>query len=216
LLLGAGILVSPAVSADEMSDIEVDFGDAEPSAWNDPKLVSGIGVGVTIGAGVSGFTEEGVRDNLDTDANSAWSVRAAFGTHTPLGLEIGYNGTTVDLESSPFGTASMLGTTLEGGVRLNILPHSDFDPYVFAGLGWTHYDIRDEQLVRADSGLQSDDDVMHAPMGIGLAYRAPGGVTFDARGTFRAAGNSDLITDVTGSHPDLHTWEASGNIGYEL
>ncbi len=216
LLLGAGLLVSPAVSADEMPEVDVDGDIEEVDAWNDPRLVTGVGVGITIGLGVGGFTEEGVRDNLDTDANAAWSARAVFGTHIPLGVELGYNGTTVDLESSPGGTASLLGSTFEGGVRLNILPRGAANPYILAGLGWTHYNLRDETSVRADSGISDDDDVMVVPVGLGFSYRSADGITFDARGTMRVAGNSELITDATGSHPDLHTWEATGNIGYEL
>jgi hypothetical protein len=212
LVLGAGILVSPVVSADEM----VDDPDGYGYAWGDPRLISVIGVGITIGGGVSGFTEESVRDNLDTEANGAWSARATFGTHIPLGLEIGYNGTMVDLQSSANGSASLLGTTLEAAGRFNMLPHFELNPYLFAGLGWTHYDVRDERLVRADSAVRADDDVLVVPMGVGVAYRAMQGITFDARGTFRAAGNSELLTDATGSHPDLHTWEATGNLGYEF
>ena len=56
------------------------------------------------------------------------------------------------------------------------------------------------------------------PMGAGVAYRVPSGFVADIHGTFRAATSPDLVLQSVGSsnYADMHTWEASGAIGYEF
>src|SRR5689334_5545515 len=91
-------------------------------AWRDGHLKSEIGVGISIGGGVSGFTDQTVRNATASNASGLWSVRAVFGTHIPLGLELGYLGTAVDVHGQNM-QPMLLGTTTEAALRFNILPH---------------------------------------------------------------------------------------------
>jgi hypothetical protein len=186
-------------------------------AWYEPRMASVIGVGVTLGGGINGFTDSQVSDNLESDIGGVWQIRATIGTHIPIGLDLSYTGSSVDLE--PFGiegTGELLGTNLEAAVRWNILPHYSVNPYIFGGAGWQMYDIRDTTFALSDAGIDDDESIAVFPMGAGVAYRDISGITFDARGTFRLAADSSLIADANGEFADLHTWEASGNVGYEF
>jgi hypothetical protein len=187
-------------------------------AWSEPELPSGIGIGLNVGGGISGFTDRSIRDAVQSDVGGLWDARLSLGTHMPLGLDVSYVGTAVDAQSlngTPNGT--LIGTTVEGALRFNVLPHFDWDPYVFAGAGWQHYDVNNMRLAVSDSGMQQSDDFVEFPMGAGLSFRDPGGFTFDLRGTFRAATKSTLLFDPrTDSYANLHMWEASASLGYEF
>lgn len=218
----AGGLAAPlAASADDVVVVDTDADEGRVDmysyAWSEPRLASTIGIGVTVGGGINGFTDSLLRDTVDTTVGGAWALRATFGTHIPLGLDVSYTGTSVDLR--PLGqsaTGQLLGTNIEGALRWNILPHFEVNPYVFAGIGWQRYDLRDVNFSQADAGIADQDDVAVFPMGAGLSYRDTSGITFDARGTFRPATESNLIVDDTGGFAEVHSWEASGNIGYEF
>jgi hypothetical protein len=185
--------------------------------WYDPTLQSGIGVAFALGGGIGGFTDSSVNNISSSEIGGVWQFRTTIGSHTPLGVDLSYNGTAYDVQNFEGVTSdTLVGTNFEGAVRWNILPHYAWNPYAFIGLGWQHYDLTDDTLTRADSGIGSSDDLLVIPMGIGLAYRDPSGFVGELRGTFRAADNSDFIEDVTGNDADLHTWEASAGVGYEL
>ena len=181
-------------------------------------MLSKIGIGFNIGGGFGGFTGTTMRDTVtDTNAGGLWSARATIGTHIPIGLDISYIGTAVDLAPivgvQPGGT--LIGTDVEGAVRWNILPHYMWNPYVFLGAGWQNYEVTDANVL-AMSRLQDSDNLAVFPMGAGVAYRDPTGITFDLRGTYRAAENSDLFLKPNGEFASLDTWEASGSLGYEF
>jgi hypothetical protein len=187
-------------------------------AWSEPGMVSQVGVGLSIGGGISGFTDRAMRDTTSSDVGGLWDFRASIGTHIPIGLDIAYVGTAADINTfagSPNGT--LVGTTVEGALRYNILPHYMVNPYVFAGLGWQRYDVTNVKFSTADSGLLKHDNLAEVPLGAGVSLRDPTGFMFDLRGTFRAATNSNLLIDPrTGNQADLHTWEASAALGYEF
>jgi hypothetical protein len=186
-------------------------------AWSDPTLYTGIGVGIAIGGGVGGFTDSAVNNLSDSEVGGIWQFRTTFGTHTPLGVDLAYNGTAYDVQDfSGVTSDTLIGTNFEGALRWNILPHYAWNPYLFAGVGWQHYDLNDNTLTRADSGIGSEDDLAVFPMGAGIAYRDISGITAELRGTFRAADSSTFIEDINGNEVDLHTWEASAGLGYEF
>lgn len=219
IIAGAGTLV--LASQARADDMYPDEEDAEPSAysygWQDARLRSGIGVGVTVGGGLSGFTDAAMRDVVSNDTGGLWDLRATIGTHTPIGLDISYLGTASSLQTlSGADNGTLIGTTVEGAIRYNILPHFDWNPYVFAGVGWQRYNVTDAQFAQSDTGLEDSDDLVEYPMGAGIAYRDLSGLVLDLHGTFRAAGDSTLLTEQTGDNAKLHTWEASAAIGYEF
>jgi hypothetical protein len=187
-------------------------------AWNDPGLVSGIGVGFTVGGGVTGFTDRTMRDTVSSNVGGLWDARASFGTHIPIGLDVSYLGSAARVNTiAGAANGTLVGTTVEAALRYNILPHNVFNPYLFAGAGWQRYDVTDMRFAQSDTGMKPHDDVAEFPMGVGFGIRDASGFNFDLRGTFRATTDSTLVLDgATGKYADLHAWEASGALGYEF
>jgi hypothetical protein len=184
--------------------------------WHEPGLQSDIGVGVTVGGGVSGFTDQAMRDTTTSKVSGLWDLRVSIGTHVPIGVDISYVGTAANVESLGRDNGTLIGTTVEGALRFNILPHYKINPYIFAGIGYQRYDLRSPNFAQSDSGMQDSSDFAEFPMGTGISYRDRTGFTADVRGTFRAAANSNLLTDTNGTKADMHTWEASAALGYEF
>lgn len=186
-------------------------------AWSDPTLKSEIGIGASAGGGIGGFTDHGMRDLMTSRVAGLGGLRVSIGTQIPIGLELSYLGmaghiNTID--GLPNGT--LVGTTFEGVVRYNILPHNLVTPYIFAGLGWQHYGVWNVQFARSDTGLSSSDNVMSVPSGVGFMMHDRSGLSLDLRGTFRATTDSTLVVEPTGGYANLSSWEASLQIGYEL
>jgi hypothetical protein len=205
------------------ADVDADVGgETDIYSWHEPMLSSGIGVSTILGGGVGGFTDKQMR-NTTSDIGGLWDLRVAIGSHLPLALEVGYVGTATNINGLPTGNKGrLIGTTLEGALRYNILPHMPFTPYVFAGMGWQRYDVTNTSVSLADSGVADHDNLMVFPMGAGLAYRINGFVA-DVRGTFRAATDNDMVLTTPGitqptpsDFASMHSWEASAAVGYEF
>ena len=240
LLAGAGVLLAPSARADDraqsppvMTDPDTQPAPMYPEpehelvvapdrysyAWSEPGLRSGIGVGFVLGGGITGFTDKTLRDTVSSDVGGLWDLRASIGTHIPIGLDVTYLGTAQNVATLQTGAANgtLIGTTVEGALRYNILPHNNVNPYAFAGIGWQRYDVQDMRFAHADTGLAQSDNIAEFPMGAGISYRDPTGLVIDARGTFRAATSSTLVIDpATRTYADLHSWEASAALGYEF
>lgn len=186
------------------------------SPWHDPELATGIGVGFQVGGGVAGFTNQAVRDAMTSNVSGMWGVRAIVGTHIPLGLELAYVGSSVDIE--PLGATekgNLVGTSVEGALRWNVMPHETWNPYIFAGLGWARYDVKDVDFNLSDTGVVDQDNLTVFPLGAGLSYRELG-VMLDLRGTIRPATNADLVRSSNGEAAPMHTWDVSAQLGYEF
>jgi len=174
-----------------------------------------VGIGVIVGGGVAGFTDHALRA-ATSNVGGLWDLRATFGTHAPLAVEAAYTGSATGVDSL-LGTAhtTLIGTAFEADARLNLAPHLDWDPYVFAGFGWQRFTIDDRELQFSDTGIRSRDDLLVMPFGGGLAFRR-GGLVTDLRGTVRAASGSEMIVDRAGRYAPMHSWEASAALGYEF
>lgn len=194
----------------------------EPSdfsyGWHDPRLATDIGVGITVGGGVSGFTDTSMRNTLSSSITGLWDARLSVGTHVPLGLEVGYVGTAGRLNTlQGASNGTLVGSVAEAALRWNILPHYDVNPYIFAGVGYQRYDVTNMMLATTDSGVKSSENLIEYPMGAGISFRHPSGWLADVRGTFRAEPSSTLVRDVTsGAYASAHWWEASAAVGYEF
>jgi len=183
-------------------------------AWSDPRMPSSVGVGVMVGAGVTGFTAD-MRDLIDRTVGVLWDVRVTLGTHIPLGLELGYVGSAAKLQTLMNDFNGMLiGTTFEAALRWTILPHASGTPYVFAGVGWERFDVQNVQFRQADTNLSGSDSVGEFPIGAGVAYRHRDGWVGDVRATFRPTTKSSLLIEPNGTR--LDSWEASAAVGYEF
>jgi len=186
-------------------------------AWYDPYLASGIGVGFTVGGGLSGFTDRAMRNTVSSKVGGLWDARASFGTHIPLGIDIGYIGSAANINTiNGNANGTLVGTTVEAALRYNVLPHNTINPYLFAGAGWQRYDVRDMHFAQSDTGMAPHDNVAEFPMGAGIGLRDLSGFNVDLRGTFRATTDSTLLQEANGNYAQLHSWEASGSVGYEF
>jgi len=197
--------------------------ESTPSLWHDPTVVSGIGMAIHVGGGLTGFTDRTLRATT-SPVGGLWSARGVFGTRVPLALELAYVGTVhqIDSQLGP-QSATLLGTTIEAAFRYNPFPRSPLMPYVFAGVGWQRYSIDDSAFKVSDTGIARSDDLLVLPFGGGLAYRT-GSIIADLRGTFRAARDQNLVLETpadslhtgNGAFAPMHTWDASMNVGYEF
>jgi hypothetical protein len=186
-------------------------------AWYDPYLASGIGVGFNIGGGLTSFTDRAMRNTVSANVGGLWDARASFGTHIPLGIDVAYVGTAANINTiNGNANGTLVGTTVEAALRYNILPHNTFNPYIFAGAGWQRYDVQNMHFAQSDTGMAPHDNVAEFPMGAGFAVRDISGFNFDLRGTFRATTDSTLLQESNGNYAQLHSWEASGSVGYEF
>jgi len=193
------------------------------SAHADPPEASDLGtyrptsygLAVIVGGGVTGFTDHALR-SATSNVGGLWDLRATFGTRVPLALEASYVGSATGL-ASLVGSAhtTLIGTTFDTDVRLNLAPHLAWDPYVFAGVGWQRFTVDDHDLAFSDTGIRDSDDVMVLPFGGGLTYHR-GGLIADVRGTVRAASGSNMVVDREGRTAPMHSWEAGAALGYEF
>ena len=187
--------------------------------WREPRMQSQIGVGVIVGGGITGFTDQLMRDTISNNVGGLWNARVSIGTHIPIGLDLSYVGSAAQLRTlDNRDNGTLVGTSLEAAVRFNVMPHYTVNPYVFAGLGWQRYDVNDPNFGQAATGLRGEDNLLIVPMGVGVSYRDLSGLIVDVRGTFRAAQDSGLLSlpEGTDGNAELHTWEASAAIGYEF
>lgn len=186
------------------------------NAWTDPAMRSRIGVGITAGGGITGFTDVAMRDVMRNDLGGLWDVRASIGTHIPIGLDISYLGSAAKLEAFGEDNGTLIGTTFEAAVRFNLAMRDGWNPYVFGGAGWQRYDVRNPRFTSAESGILDRDDTLEFPLGVALSIRDTSGLVVSVRTTYRFVTGNDLVLQDTGAAAELHTWELSAAVGYEL
>jgi hypothetical protein len=183
---------------------------------------SGIGVAITVGGGVTGFTDKTVRDKTSS-VGGLWDLRITIGTHIPLGIDINYMGSATNINGLPLGqSGTLIGTTVEGALRWNILPHARCTPYIFAGAGWQRYDVTQTNVTLLTSGMNDSDNLIEFPLGAGVSYRRHR-LVVDVRGTFRATRDQNLVIKnipallpTSSDYAPMHTWAASAAIGYQF
>lgn len=190
-------------------------------AWSDRHMRSGIGIAASIGGGVTGFTDKALRHMTASDGG-LWDLRVTIGSHIPLALDVSYLGSATDINGLPNGeSGTLIGTTVEGALRYNILPHARWNPYLFAGAGWQRYDVTQAKVTLLTSGMNDTDNLVEFPLGAGVSYRRHG-LVVDVRGTFRPTVEQNLVLTKRALSPTssdfapMHTWAASAAIGYEL
>lgn len=171
------------------------------------------GVALSLGGGVSGFTQDIMRDT--TNDGGAWDVRATVGTRSILSVEGEYTGSAQSIDALGLDNdAILMGNGVSGAVRLNFLD-MNFQPFVFGGLGWRHYNLTNEDTVNT-SDVSDSDDVLEIPMGGGIAWKYEG-FMLDARGEFRYAAYEDMVPDLRIGETDgatMHRYGVNLNIGF--
>lgn len=192
--------------------------------WHNPRLRSGIGVSALLGGGVVQFTNSTMRDTT-SNLGGLWDLHLTFGTHLPLALDLAYVGTATHIAGLPTGnTGTLLGSAAEGTLRWNVLPQLAWTPYLFGGVGYQRYDVKQTSVSLSDSGMNSSDNLLSVPAGLGFVWRGNNGLVADVHGTYRFTWFQDLVlrngAPITGTSSNdfvkLNNWEASAAIGYEF
>lgn len=179
----------------------------------DPNLFDKYGVGLSVGGGVAGFTNESLRDT--TEVAGVWDVRATIGTKSPIALEAAYVGSAQAIDAIGLDQEAVLvGTAIEALARINLIQTEVVQPYLFAGAAWRRYDLTNADV--NTSSVEEEDDLLEIPIGLGLAYRVSD-FLIDARAQFRAATQEDLMPTIDGDDPAaMHTWGVTARFGYEF
>lgn len=219
LLGGAIVLAAPSAHADDWDGTN----HHEPPGiysykWNEPYLETGIGVGVMAGGGVAGFRSTAMQDVTSSSVAGLWDLRISLGTHVPIGLDVSYVGLATGVQTiDGRDDGTLIGTTVDGAARWNILPHFEVNPYIFGGIGWTRFDVTGMRFATSDTGIKDVDNLVEFPVGVGVSWRdRVNGLVIDVRGTYRWTVNSALVRDPNGDHAGLDWWSASAQIGYEF
>lgn len=186
----------------------------EEPEYEDP--LTRYGIALALGGGVSGFTNETMRDT--TNVGGSWGVRATFGKNYPIAFEAEYFGSAQSIDALGLDDdAILVGNGLQGLARVNILEY-EFQPYVFGGLAWRYYSLARDDFNTSD--IQNNDNVMEVPVGGGFAWTYRG-FMLDVRGEYRRSFFDDMVPEfvVTGNAIDtdgagMHRWGAFGSVGY--
>jgi hypothetical protein len=192
--------------------------------WHNPNLVTGIGVSTLLGGGVVQFTDSAMRGTT-SNLGGLWDLHVTFGTHLPLALDVAYVGSATHIAGLPAGnTGTLIGSAAEGTLRWNVLPHLVWTPYVFGGVGYQRYDVTQTNVSLSDSGMNSSDNLLSVPAGLGFVWRGNNGLVADLHGTYRFTWFQDLVLkngapingNTSSDFVKLNNWQASAAIGYEF
>jgi len=175
---------------------------------DDSRRRAPIGISLTAGAGLSGFTSDALRGA--TQDGGGWDVRVGFATRQFIGFELGYLGTAQRIDALGLDTdAILVSNGAQANLRLNLFGSLPVTPFLFGGVAVRRYDLTNTASANV-SDVSESDNVVEIPMGVGFAGRAAG-FLLEARGEFRAAYDEDLVN--TGS---LNRYGATLNVGYEF
>ncbi|MGZ6142790.1 MAG: hypothetical protein ACXWLM_05605 [Myxococcales bacterium] len=207
------VAIGAALSAHAQLTTEVVAGPRAP--------VSEIGIGFGIGGGATNFIASEMTDV--TDPGPGWDVRAVIGTRLPVAGEVAYVGTRRNLHlasvsgSSAGETPHIFSHGFEAAARLQypyVAGKWLVEPFAFGGVGYSHLGI--DGVVAANSTIRTtSDDVLVVPFGAGITA-GWNSVLFEARFTYRAAFNQDLLEKPDGSFASLNNWAAGATLGYEF
>ena len=173
-----------------------------------------LGMEATVGGGVTGFIDETPRNTATT--GGLWEARLMFGSRLPLAVEAAYVGSAQNIDALGLaGNAVLVGNGAEGDLRLN-LTRSRVQPYLFGGIGWTHYQLSNMSNVSNTSSVLDKDDIGTVPLGAGVAARLGRSFIVDIRGTYRATFNDNLFRAMSANNNSLQSWGATGRLGFEF
>ena len=166
------------------------------------------GVNVSAGGGLVQFVDRDMRGRAAE--GGGWEVRLGVGTRTPIAIEAAYVGSLHAVDALGLDArASLLGTGVEGDLRLNMLT-GDLQPYALAGVGWTRYSLVHRGASTSD--VADHDNVGALPMGVGVTFRQDA-LTLDVRAVYRRTIAVDMFPGA--SDDSLATWSATLRVGFE-
>jgi hypothetical protein len=170
-----------------------------------------FGFEVLAGGGVTDFIE--ARSDDVTDLGGMWTARFVGGTRSLIGFEAAYVGTSQALDVLGAGSdAVVMGQGVEGNLRLNFTRGMTIQPYLFAGLGWTRYNVTDVDAETAS--IEDEDDVLHIPAGAGVSLRFTDRITFDLRAALRGAAGDAMFEGAGDADSGMDSWSTSAQAGF--
>jgi hypothetical protein len=173
------------------------------------------GVAVSVGGGLTGYTDGATRGYLGT--GGYWEVRGLLGARSFVGNEIAYVGSSRGLDGPGVDRgATMVANGLEGGMRLN-LPlqlgeQVRFTPFLFGGPGFTHLRVTGTYAVGPGMSTSDTALVLTSGAGFSFTYRQ---LILGARFTYRQLRGADLI-EIDDDAAHMQSWSTGLTLGYEL
>jgi hypothetical protein len=173
------------------------------------------GVAVSLGGGVTGYTDGATRGYLGT--GGYWELRGLLGARSFLGSEIAYVGSSRGLDGPGVDRGAMLvANGLEGGMRLNLPLQLGqavrFTPFLFGGPGFTHLRITGTDAV--GPGMSTSDTALVLTSGAGFSFTCRR-LILGARFTYRQLRGADLI-EIDDDPARMQSWSTGLTLGYEL
>jgi hypothetical protein len=170
--------------------------------------IAGYGLNVSAGGGLVQFVDQDMRGFARE--GTGWEARIGLGTRTLFAVEAAYVGSLHAIDALGLdASANLLGTGFEANARLN-MREGAVQPYVLAGVGWSHYRLVDSDV--NTSAVANSDDVAMLPFGAGVTFRR-GALTLDARAVYRATTAVDMFAGA--SEGTLATWSGTLRVGLE-
>jgi hypothetical protein len=171
-----------------------------------------VGIEATVGGGAIGFIDERARAVAGT--GGSWDARLMFGSRLPIAVEGAYVGSAQSIDALGLSSNSVLvGNGFEGTLRVN-LTRGRIQPYLFGGAGFAHYQLSNTS--NNTSSVLGGDDVGTVPLGAGITGRLGGSFIVDARGTYRATFDDDMLRATAANNNSMQSWNASARIGFEF
>ena len=214
-LLLAALVAAPALALAQTSGNNNGAGEPNVSGSLSTVPVAPRGLQLQLGGGVTGFTRQDARDRFGT--GGYWDVRAVLGTDSFLGAELSYVGSAREVNAAGVtGNAALVGNGAEAVARAN-LPLSSgslrIEPFLFGGVGWTYYNIVNSESNSSD--IKDHANALTIPFGAGVSL-AYAHFIVDARFTYRAVFDDNLVATSGGDNLDLQNWSGGLTLGYEL
>ncbi|NVB81928.1 MAG: hypothetical protein HOV81_26340 [Kofleriaceae bacterium] len=169
---------------------------------------------VAIDGGVVGFIDNDLRALVRP--GEVWGARVVFGSHEDIRIEVTYAGSHQALD--PTAGEGLVSHGTRGVLRINVAPWlNTVEPFLYFGTGWSRYHVQGRM---PGSPLQTNDNVLEIPFGIGVAKRI-GGFSLDVRAGLEVASGGDLLPIPMPPHSSrtsasMDRYLAAAVFGYEI
>jgi hypothetical protein len=169
---------------------------------------------VAIDGGVTGFIDNDLRALVRP--GEVWGARVVFGSHEDIRIEVTYAGSHQALD--PIAGDALVSHGTRGVLRINVAPWLDtVEPFLYFGGGWSRYHVQGRM---PGSPLQTNDNVLEIPFGLGIAKRV-GGFSIDVRAGLEVASGGDLLPIPMPPHSSrtsasMDRLVAGAVVGYEI
>jgi hypothetical protein len=171
-----------------------------------PKLITQVGLGVTVAGAVSSFF--GTAATTATEVGAGWAARLEVGTRQHLAGEFAYEGTANQLTVLGINTnGQLVSNGAQGLLRLNVLT-GPLVPYAGVGIGYRRYEVVNTSVNTSD--IANQQDLATVPAAFGLAFRGYG-LIVDTRFSVNAPISATMIPGSA-----MTSWNVGGSIGAEF